>query len=204
MNAKQRVAEGYDGIAEHYLAAKNADDPVTLAALEALTVGLPSEAAVLDLGCGAGVPVTRWLAARFRTTGVDVSARQVALARENATGAIVMQSDITALSLPTDTFDAIVSFYAIIHVPREEHLRLLADICQWLKPGGRFLATWPMTAWEGEEADWEGWGMPMWWSHFDAETNLTMLRQAGFHVASADARTEGGETWLWVVAEKPA
>jgi 2-polyprenyl-3-methyl-5-hydroxy-6-metoxy-1,4-benzoquinol methylase len=33
---------------------------------------------VLDLGCGAGVPATRWLADRsFTVTGMDVSARQL-------------------------------------------------------------------------------------------------------------------------------
>lgn len=204
MDAKQQVAEGYDRIAEHYLAFKNADDPITLAALEALTADLPPEAAVLDLGCGAGVPVTRFLAARFPTTGVDISARQIALASENAPGATLIQSDITTLSFPAEMFAVVTAFYAIIHLPREEQPNLLANIYRWIKPNGLFLATWPMTAWEGEEADWEGWGAPMWWSHFDAEANLAMLRQAGFRVASADTRTEDGETWLWVVAEKEA
>ena len=33
---------------------------------------------MLDLGCGAGVPATRWLADRsFTVTGMDVSARQL-------------------------------------------------------------------------------------------------------------------------------
>ena len=46
------------------------------------------------------------------------------------------------------------------------------------------------------------------WSHYDGETNLRMLREAGFEVATAEARTGRGtgdeeETWLWVLARKP-
>jgi cyclopropane fatty-acyl-phospholipid synthase-like methyltransferase len=199
---KRLVEVGYDRMAEQYLAAKDADDPTTLAALEALAVGLPEGAAVLDLGCGAGVPVTRWLAARFAVTGVDISARQLELARAQVPGATFIKADMAALDFPPGTFDAVVSFYAIIHVPREEQPGLLAKIHRWLTPGGAFLALWAMSAWEGTEADWEGWGAPMWWSHYDREANLQMLQAAGFAIASADVRTTHGETWLWVLARR--
>ena len=54
-------------------------------------------------------------------------------------------------------------------------------------------------AWEGEEPDWQGWGAPMWWSHHDRETNLDLLRRAGFELVAQRLRT-GAETWLWVLA----
>ena len=38
-----------------------------------LVARLPKGARVLELGCGAGVPDTQRLAARFQLTGVDVS-----------------------------------------------------------------------------------------------------------------------------------
>lgn len=197
---KRLVEAGYDRIAEQYLAGKDPEDPVTLAALEELAAGLPAGAAVLDLGCGAGVPVTQWLAARFAVTGVDISARQLELARAQVPGATFLQADMTALDFPPGTFDAVVSFYAIIHVPREEQAGLVGRIQRWLKPGGAFLALWALGEWEGSEVDWQGWGAPMWWSHYDQATNLQMLRAAGFAIASADVRTTEGETWLWVRA----
>jgi ubiquinone/menaquinone biosynthesis C-methylase UbiE len=199
---KRLVEAGYDRIAEQYLAGKDADDPTTRAALEELARGLPDGAAVLDLGCGAGVPVTQWLAARFAVTGVDISARQLELAREQVPGATFLKADMAALDFPPASFDAVVSFYAIIHVPREEQPALLARIHRWLKPGGAFLALWALGEWEGTEPDWQGWGAPMWWSHYDQATNLQMLRAAGFAIASADVRTHEGETWLWVLARR--
>jgi SAM-dependent methyltransferase len=185
---KQAVEEGYDRVAEHYLATKDADDPITPAELENLTRGLPSGAAVLDLGCGAGV---------------DVSARQLELASRHVPAAELVKADMTSLDFEPASFDAVVAFHSIIHVPRAEHPALLEEIQRWLRPGGAFLATWALGAWEGEE---EGWGAPMRWSHYDGETSLALLREAGFATLRAEARTtrgaRGDETWLWVLAQK--
>jgi hypothetical protein len=43
-------------------------------------------------------------------------------------------------------------------------------------------------------------GASMYWSHFDAETNRTLLREAGFDVLEADEIEDEGETPLWVIA----
>lgn len=203
------VESGYDRVAEAYLSTKDPEDPTTLAALEALACGLQPGAAVLDLGCGAGIPATRWLAERgYSVTGVDVSARQLELARRYVPEATFIKADMTDLPFEPESFDAAVAFHAIIHVPREEHPALLAAIHRWLKPGGTFLATLTVTEFEGEESDWEGWGAAMRWSHYDEETNRGMLRDAEFEIHYAEPRTTSGtggdETWLWVEARKPA
>ncbi len=200
---KQIVESGYDRIARQYLATKDADDPVTLEALALLVQGLAPAARVLDLGCGAGVPVTRWLAARFRVTGVDLSTRQLELARECVPDAAFVKADMTVVQFRPQSFDAVVSCHAIIHVPRGEQPLLVRQIFRWLKPRGRFLANWALRYGEGVEADWEGWGAPMWWSHQDRATNLSMLREAGFAILEAEEQTSGGETWLWVLAQRP-
>jgi SAM-dependent methyltransferase len=202
MDPRKIVEAGYDRIAEHYLAQKEPDDPVTVAALERLAQSLPSKATVLDLGCGAGVPVTQWLAQRFKVTGVDVSTRQLELARQYVPNATFVKADMSTLDLPPETFDGIVAFYSIIHVPRAEQPDLVRRVYRWLRPGGEFLATWSLAAWEGDDQDWAGWGAPMWWSVHDPDTNLTMLREAGFVITEAEPRTSGDETWLWVEARK--
>jgi ubiquinone/menaquinone biosynthesis C-methylase UbiE len=203
---KRTVEAGYDRIADQYLASKDPEDPATLAALEELACCLPSGASVLDLGCGAGVPVTRWLAERFAVTGVDVSPKQLDLARQHVPQAEFVKADMTELSFEPESFDAVFAFHSIIHVPRSEHPALLGKIQRWLRPGGAFLATWAFGAWEGEDEDWEGWGAPMLWSHHDGETSLELLRGAGFEVERAETRTTSGpgsdESWLWVLTRK--
>jgi cyclopropane fatty-acyl-phospholipid synthase-like methyltransferase len=81
IDPKQIVAAGYDRIAEQYCAwASQARGEERATYTAVLLDKLPAGAAVLDLGCGAGLPTTRQLAERFVVTGVDLSARQVALA----------------------------------------------------------------------------------------------------------------------------
>jgi SAM-dependent methyltransferase len=207
---RELVERGYDRVAESYLATKDPRDPPVLSALEEMTLDLPPGSAVLDLGCGAGVPATLWLAERgFSVTGVDLSERQLGLARKLVPGAAFIKGDMTKLDLGSGTFDAVVAFHSIIHVPREEHPALLRKVHRWLGPGGLFLATLTLTDFEGEDGDWEKWGAPMRWSHYDAETNVAMLRRAGFDVVHAEPRAGGGtgnaeENWLWVLARKGA
>nr|MBA2534196.1 class I SAM-dependent methyltransferase [Rubrobacter sp.] len=169
---------------------------------------LPSGAAVLDLGCGAGEPATRWLADKgFAVTGVDVSARQLELARTNVQKATFLKADMAEVTFAPETFAAVVAFHSIIHVPRTEHPALLQSIHRWLEPGGMFLATMTVTDFEGRDEDWEGWGAPMVWSHYGRDANVAMLHEAGFEVHYAEPRTGRGtsdesETWLWVLASK--
>ncbi len=205
---RRTVESGYDQMAEQYLATKHPEDPLALGALEDLSSLLPSEAAVLDLGCGAGVPVTRWLADRgFAVTGVDVSAKQLELARTNVPEGTFLKADMTEVVFAPETFYAVVALHSIIHVPRTEHPTLLESIHRWLKLGGALLATMTVTAYEGRDEDWEGWGAPMVWSHYDRDANVAKLRAAGFEIRYAEPRTGGctgeeTETCLWVLARK--
>jgi 2-polyprenyl-3-methyl-5-hydroxy-6-metoxy-1,4-benzoquinol methylase len=205
---RRTVESGYDQMAEQYLATKDSEDPLALEALEDLASLLPSEAAVLDLGCGAGVPVTRWLADRgFAVTGVDVSPKQLELARTNVPEGTFLKADMTEVTFAPESFDAVVAFHSIIHVPRTEHPTLLESIHRWLEPGGALLATMTVADYEGRDEDWEGWGAPMVWSHYGRNANVAMLREAGFEMRYAEPRTGRGtgdetETWLWVLARK--
>lgn len=209
-DTRQIVESGYDKMAEAYLSTKNTEDPTTLLALEELASALPAGATVLDLGCGAGVPATRWLSERgYAVTGVDFSVKQLDLARRLVPGATFIRADMIELDFSPDSFDAVVALHSIIHVPREEHPAMLAKIQTWLKPRGALLATLTMTDFDGENSDWEGWGAAMRWSHYDRDVNEKMLGKAGFEISYAEPRTGGGtgdteETWLWVLARKPA
>ena len=206
-DAKRIVEEGYDRIAETYRdwAARSPSD-VRIRYTDLLLEALPPGAAVLELGCGTGEPMTRLLAARFHVTGVDISARHIALAQAAIPQATFIQADMAALDFPPGGFDAVTAFYSIIHVPREEHADLLRRIAGWLRPGGLLVAT--MGAGDtpaGVEADWLG--APMYWSHFDSATNRRLVTAAGLDLVAAREETEDEDgtpvTFLWIVARKP-
>lgn len=176
------VQDGYEAVAERYLDERKKDIR-DVGFVQAALARLPDGAAVLDAGCGAGVPVTCMLAERFRATGVDISARQVALARKLVPEASFIEADITRARLPDGTFDAIVSLYTIFHIPRAEHAELLAHYRRLLRPNGLLVASFgtrddPASI----EDDWLGAGGSMYWSSHDRATNLGLVRDAGFHI----------------------
>src|SRR5436309_15724709 len=92
-----RFAADYDRIAERHAAwvANEVIDEVAPRYVAYLIDNLPEGARVLDLGCGGGGPTTGRLDERFEVTGVDISARQIDLARRAAEGATFFQADMT-------------------------------------------------------------------------------------------------------------
>jgi cyclopropane fatty-acyl-phospholipid synthase-like methyltransferase len=207
MDPKRLVEAGYDRIGGRHHdwgAAARKGEKARYAA--AVFERLPAGASVLELGCGSGSTTTERLAERFRLTGVDLSARQIALIRRRIPRATFIHADMASIDFPPASFDAVVAFYSIIHLPREEHGGLIRRVATWLRPGGLFVATMGAHSTEaGYEADWLG--APMYWSHFDAETNRRLVQNAGLQILTAQEETaeEHGQptTFLWIVARRP-
>jgi SAM-dependent methyltransferase len=204
MNGKRIVQDGYDVLAETYLRVRRNDSEDVLL-LEELSSRLPNGARILDAGCGAGIPVSSILSQRFQIVGVDISVRQVELSRENVPAAEFIQADLVTLDLPDASFDAIVSYYAIIHVPREEHSALLANFHRMLAPGGLLLVSMGASDNpDGTEENWLDGGASMYWSHYGHDDNLRLFTDAGFEIVWDRFVTEeeefGGGTHLFVLA----
>ena len=204
MDFKQIVKAGYDTIAKRYLDGRTQDsEDVRL--LDDFISRLPLHAKVLDAGCGAGVPITQILSERFDVTGVDFSEAQIELAKKNVPQGEFLRRDMTQLDFPGNTFDGICSYYAIIHIPREEHQSLIENFYRILQPNGYALLC--LGAEDlADDIEENFFGARMYWSHFDGESYLKMLKQAGFSAIwskrVADATCEGGGH-LFVLTQKP-
>ena len=180
MDYKATVKAGYNKIADRYLAERTRDsEDVRL--LDEFMERLPAHAKVLDAGCGAGIPISQILSKHFDVTGVDFSKVQIELAKRNLPNAQFLCQDMTKLDFPDGTFDGIASYYAIIHIPREEHQSLLANFHRMLKRGG--VALLCLGAEDlVDDVDENYLGARMYWSHYDAETYLHMLNECGFSI----------------------
>ena len=203
MDYKETVKKGYNQIAERYLAERTTDS-ADVRLLDDFIELLSPHAKVLDAGCGAGFPISSALADLFDLTGVDFSEAQIELARKNVPNATFICEDMTKLNFPEGTFDGICSYYAIIHIPREEHQALLANFHRMLNTGG--IALLCLGA-ENliDDIDENYLGTRMYWSHYDSATYIKMLKELGFSVIWAkyvkDETCEGAGH-LFVLAQK--
>jgi SAM-dependent methyltransferase len=179
-DVKELVRSGYDRAADSYLVARpmaGAD----VALLDELIDRLPAGGRVLDAGCGAGQPVSQALAAaRLAVTGLDLSIRQLQLARSQGGLLSVVEGDLAAVPFATATFAGVVSYYTIFHLPRSEHGGVFAELRRVLRIGGYALLCLGNRD-VPEDRDPDSWlGQPMYWSQYDATTNLRLLEASGF------------------------
>src|SRR5688572_3316397 len=204
MDFKKTVKEGYNAIANRYLDERTrVSQDVRL--LDDFIERLPANAKVLDAGCGAGIPISQMLSERFDVTGVDFSEAQIELAKENIPNANFICQDMIGLDFPENTFDGICSYYAIIHIPREEHQPLLTNFYRMLKPGG-FALLCLGAEHLIDDIDENYLGARMYWSHYDAATYLKMLKDCGFSLIWSkyvgDESFDAGAKHLFVFVQK--
>jgi cyclopropane fatty-acyl-phospholipid synthase-like methyltransferase len=206
-DVKRIVARGYDAIADRFAEwQQGVTGSSRLRRLDELLALLPERPHVLELGCGAGVRSTRILAERGRLVGVDISAEQIRRARRRVPAATFFCADLTDVDFEPGSFDAVVSFYALNHVPREELAPLARRIHSWLRPGGYLLATFASQDDPGRVGEWLG--TEMFFSGFNSEHTRSLVADAGLEVLRVDRETivepEYGEAaFLWLLARRP-
>jgi 2-polyprenyl-3-methyl-5-hydroxy-6-metoxy-1,4-benzoquinol methylase len=170
------VRTGYDRAAESYSAGRNRFQNERY--LDRLLRELPPPATILDVGCGSGNPIDRFLADHgYSILGIDISSRQIELARRLIPEGHFEVRNMLDLTPGEYEVDGIVSFYAIFHTPRDRHGELLMTLTSFLRSRGVMLITMGADEYEGREGDFHG--VEMYWSHFTARTNRKLLEAAG-------------------------
>jgi cyclopropane fatty-acyl-phospholipid synthase-like methyltransferase len=193
------VRQSYNKAAENYASNRNQFD--NLKYLERLNEFLSPNSLILDIGCGAGKPVDSFLVSKgHRVTGIDLSEKMIELAKQNVPQAEYKVADMTELKRGEYEVDAVVSFYAIFHTPRETHQELFHKIHSFLSPSGFLLITMGSDEWEGKESNFHG--AEMFWSHYDARKNRELVENAEFEVLLDEIDTAGGERHQVILARK--
>ena len=203
MDYKETVKAGYNKIANRYLAERNQDGE-NVQLLHDFIELLSPESRVLDAGCGAGLPIAKTLAEHFDVIGVDFSEAQIELAKKNVPDAHFYCQDMTELDFPKESLDGICSYYAIIHIPREEHEELFINFHRMLRMGGIVLLCLGANDLK-DDIDENYLGTRMYWSHYNTDTYVKMLKKCGFKIIwakhIADETCEGAKH-LFVLAQK--
>lgn len=191
----QDVARVYDNIAAWF------DEHRTRALIEQpyldyMVQALKPQASILDLGCGTGEPILRFLAERrFEVTGVDASTAMIAIARTRFPGTRLLVGDMRTLALERK-FDALIAWHSLFHLPHDDQRAMFAAFAQWLHSGGILM----FTSGSAYGETWsENGGEALYHASLDADEYRRLLAQHGFAVlrhAQDDASCGGATVWI--------
>jgi SAM-dependent methyltransferase len=163
---------------------------------------LPPNARVLDIGCGAGEPMARYLIdAGHRVTGVDTSPGMLALCRERWPDGDWRLADMRGLALG-ETFDGILAWNSFFHLPREDQRTMFPVFARHAAPGAALMFT---------SGTFDGVGVVIYHgsimhhASLDPQEYRRLLAGNGFAVDAyaADDPTCGGQT-IWLGHSTPS
>lgn len=133
-------SNGYEGIAKEFLAGRSPGIGVN--EVRQWAQALPVGAAVIDLGCGPGFPITEVLVAEgLNVFGVDAAPSFVDAFRRNLPNTPVICEAVQDSALFGRTFDAVLAWGLIFLLSPDDQRHLIHKIADILVPGGRLLFT---------------------------------------------------------------
>ncbi len=137
-------SSGYEAVAQQFIRLR-AESAIGAETIRHWAGLLPAHAVILDLGCGAGVPVATTLAAAgFRLYGIDASAQLVQAYRQHVPQARVVCETVQHSTFFNRKFDAVIAIGLIFLLPAEQQRKLIQNVATVLNPAGRFLFTAPL------------------------------------------------------------
>lgn len=155
---------------------------------------------VLDLGCGTGVPIARYLIENgFRVVGVDESAKMLEIARRVVPEAQLIQADMRELDL-TERFDAVIAWDSVFHVDRVNHRAIFQRIRNLLEPAGWLLLSAGGSSHEGFTS--EMFGHTFFYSGYDPEELVALLSAEGFEIDLCEEDDPSSHGHVAVIARR--
>lgn len=101
---------------------------------------LNNDSRICDAGCGPSGHIGRYLANKGMViTGIDISDRCIELVSILNPDMHFVREDIAKMSFENESFDAVVSYYSIIHTPKNLVHLLLREFYRVLKHQGYLL-----------------------------------------------------------------
>jgi len=164
--------------------------------LDKMLAHTPPPRRVLDLGCGSGNPIARYLTdRRAQVTGVDGAAAMVALFQQNLPDAPVYHADMRGLDLG-QKFDAILAWNSFFHLSPADQRAMFAIFANHAAPRATLMFTAGPRAGEpiGEVE-----GEPVYHASLDPQEYQALLADHGFDLLkfTPDDPTCNGHTiWL--------
>jgi cyclopropane fatty-acyl-phospholipid synthase-like methyltransferase len=163
---------------------------------------LPAGSTILDIGCGMGEPVARYLIERgFQVTGVDSSPSLIAMCRDRFPGQDWIAADMRRLALGR-RFDGILAWHSFFHLSPEDQRKMFPLFASHCAPGGALMFT---SGTKQGESIGEWLGEPLYHGSLDPSEYRAVLACNGFEVIANEVRDPNcGSSTIWLAQMRPA
>ena len=164
--------------------------------LDRFLVHIPRSGVVLDVGCGMGEPIARYLLqADRRVVGVDSSPSLIDLCRSRFPGSEWLVADMRALELGR-RFDGLLAWDSFFHLRTDDQRAMFPRFAAHARPGAPLMFT---SGTSNGEVIGSYRGQPLYHASLDPAAYEQLLASNGFSVRAylADDPECGGHTvWL--------
>ena len=190
-------------------AAELAGKPFDRDLLDRFAATVTGRGPVWDVGCGPAGHVTRYLADRgAEMAGVDLSPVVAATAAPAAGPVLPGRRHARSCPARDASLAGIVAFYSVIHLPRAQIPRALAEFRRVLAPGGSLLLAMHGGAGQTGSAEWLGHQVPVRATLVSMDELTALADAAGLRVTQWHAREpypgEFPSRRLYLGATRPA
>jgi len=191
----EQVAASYVQIADQFLDLST----YGFAQIERAVAFVKHKGWALDVGCGTGRMIGLLSKHGFRTDAIDLSTAMLALARERHPEAQLFHADICRWE-PSRSYDLIVAWDSVWHVPLAQQEAVLTKLCRGLSPGGVIVFTTGGTDAPSETQN-SCMGPPMYHATLGIPRTLQVLVEAG-GVCRHFEYDQPPELHVYIVAQK--
>jgi cyclopropane fatty-acyl-phospholipid synthase-like methyltransferase len=190
----------YDAIADEWYALDRGFR--AKAYVDTILARLEPGARVLDLGCGTGVPITRYVAERgFRVTGIDSSERLLEIARRAVPEAEFGHAEMLEVRM-AQRVGAVIAWDSVFHTDRRRHAEVFAVMRSLLEEGGWLLMSAGGSSEEGFES--EMFGQRFYYSGYEPAQTVQLLTAAGFDVELCEVDDSSSRGHVAIIARAVA
>jgi SAM-dependent methyltransferase len=137
-------SNGYEGVAAEFLEGRGRapSTAVGTRCVREWARTLPSGAAVIDMGCGTGLPITKVLVTEgLNVYAVDAAPSFVEAFRRNLPETPIACESVEDSPFFGRTFDGVIAWGLMFLLPPDGQRRLIQRMADVLVPGGRLLFT---------------------------------------------------------------
>ena len=161
---------------------------------------IPDQGSILDMGCGAALPISGYLIAQGRSvTGVDSSGPLIDLARQRFPHQDWIVADMRTLDLGR-RFDGIVAWNSFFHLTPDDQQAMFPVFARHAAPRASLMFT---SGPEHGSVLGEFEGEPLYHGSLDPEEYRTLLDQIGFAVVDqVVSDPQCGEQTIWLARGK--